>query len=113
MWHGAPWLIDHGSALYFHHAPGWEGEAQRPDAPFERIRDHVLLASANALADADRALARSLTPKVIADVLAFVPDTWLGDTTVDSAARRRAYERYFASRLEAPRHFVEEAARAR
>src|ERR1043165_5641293 len=24
MWHRAPWLIDHGSTLYFHHSPGWD-----------------------------------------------------------------------------------------
>jgi hypothetical protein len=113
MWHGAPWLIDHGSALYFHHAPGWESEGERPRAAFERIRDHVLLTSATALADADRALSAALTADVVADVLALVPDAWLGDTTADSTSRRRAYEQYFASRLEAPRHFVEEAARGR
>jgi hypothetical protein len=113
MWHGAPWLIDHGSALYFHHAPGWEGDAERPRAPFERIRDHVLLRAATALPEADRALAASLTSDVIADVLALVPDAWLGETTADAAARRRAYQQYFASRLEAPRPFVEEAARVR
>jgi len=113
MWHGAPWLIDHGSALYFHHTPGWECVAERPRAPFERIRDHVLLTAASALPDADRALAALLTPDVITNVLALVPDAWLRDATADSASRRRAYEQYFAARLEAPRHFVEEAARAR
>jgi hypothetical protein len=113
MWHGAPWLIDHGSALYFHHAPGWEREAERPRAPFERIRDHVLLKAATALPDADRTLATALTADVIADVLALVPDAWLGETTAAAAARRHAYQQYFALRLEAPRPFVEEAARAR
>lgn len=113
MWHARPWLIDHGSALYFHHAPGWEHDAERPRAPFERIRDHVLVKAASALPDADRALATVLTADVIADVLALVPDTWLGNSPADAAARRRAYQQYFASRLEAPRPFVEEAARAR
>jgi hypothetical protein len=113
MWHGAPWLIDHGSALYFHHAPGWEDDAERPRAPFEHIRDHVLLAAATALPDADGALATALTADVIADVLALVPDGWLGNTAADAAARRLAYQRYFASRLEAPRPFVQEAARVR
>jgi hypothetical protein len=113
MWHAAPWLIDHGSTLYFHHTPGWEHEAERPHAPFERIRDHVLLAAATALSEADRGLSTLLTAAVIARVLALVPEAWLGETAAESAARRRAYQQYFASRLDAPRHFVEEAARAR
>lgn len=113
MWHGAPWLIDHGSALYFHHAPGWERERERPFAPFERIRDHVLLAAATALADADQTAAARLTPVVIANVLELVPDAWLGVTAADAASRRGAYQQYLVARLAAPRHFVEEAARAR
>jgi hypothetical protein len=111
MWHKTPWLIDHGSALYFHHAPEWEGDVDRPRARFERIRDHVLRKAATALPDADRALTAVLTPDVIAQVLALVPDAWLGDTADDAQSTRRAYQRYFVSRLEAPRPFVEEAAR--
>jgi hypothetical protein len=113
MWHRTPWLIDHGSSLYFHHAPGWENESQRPRAPFERIRDHVLLRAATLLPEVDRVLAAVLTAEVIADVLRLVPDAWLGETTAAAGARRRAYEHYFVARLDAPRVFVEEAARAR
>jgi hypothetical protein len=113
MWHGAPWLIDHGSALYFHHAAEWEHDASRPRAPFERIRDHVLLRTATGVPEADRALAAVLAPPLIADVLALVPDGWLGITPADAASQREAYRRYFASRLESPRPFVEEAARVR
>src|SRR5262245_14013264 len=113
MWHGAPWLIDHGSALYFHHAPTWERDMARARAPFEHIRDHVLLAAATALPDADRALIDVLTLDVVADVLAVVPGAWLGQAADDAAARRRAYQHYFERRLEAPRQFVEEAAGAR
>ena len=113
MWHRAPWLIDHGSSLYFHHAPGWEHESERPRAAFERVREHVLLRAATLLPDADRRLAAVLTADVIADVLRLVPGAWLGDTAAAAASRRRAYEQYFAARLDAPRLFVEEAARAR
>jgi hypothetical protein len=113
MWHGAPWLIDHGSSLYFHHAPGWETDAERPNAPFERIRDHVLLAAADRLADADRTMTEVLTSDVVARTVALVPDEWLGSTADDAAAQRGAYARYFASRLESPRRFFEEAVNAR
>jgi hypothetical protein len=113
MWHGSPWLIDHGSALYFHHAADWEHDTARPRAPFERIRDHVLLRAATGVPEADHALAAVLTPEVIAGVLAQVPDVWLGITAGDAASRRDAYRRYLAARLEPPRPFVEEAARVR
>jgi hypothetical protein len=105
MWHRAPWLIDHGSSLYFHHSPGWEHEAARPRAPFPAISQHVLLPRAAAIADADAALSAVLTATVIDDVLSLVPRDW----SIDVAA----YRRYFIARLEAPRAFVEEAAGAR
>ena len=31
MWHKRPWLIDHGSTLYFHHSPGWVDGARARD----------------------------------------------------------------------------------
>ena len=105
MWHRAPWLIDHGSALYVHHTPGWESDATRPRAPFPAIRQHVLLHRASALADADAALSQVLTPAVVDEVVGLVPDAWGID--------RAPYRQYLLSRLEAPRVFVEEAARAR
>lgn len=113
MWHGAPWLIDHGSAMYFHHSPDWHYDAERPLARFERIRDHVLLAAATALGAADDAMSALLSPEVIGRVLALVPDEWLGATANDAASTRGAYQQYFASRLALPRHFIEEAARVR
>jgi hypothetical protein len=112
MWHGAPWLIDHGSAMYFHHAPGWERDVERPRARFERIREHVLLRKALHLDAADQQLSAAMTPDVIAAVLALIPDAWLVESN-DPAAARQAYQRYFLTRLQAPRLFVEEAARAR
>ena len=41
MWHRAPWLIDHGATLYFHHAPGWEDEPARARDPFVLLDRHV------------------------------------------------------------------------
>ena len=105
MWHRAPWLIDHGSSLYFHHADGWHDEPARPGSPFPAIRDHVLLHLASRIREADNGLAAVLTPAVIDGILGLVPADW----DVDVAA----YRRYFLSRLASPRAFVEEAARAR
>lgn len=105
MWHRAPWLIDHGSSLYFHHSPGWEAEPARARAAFPAIREHVLLGAASQIAEQDAAMAAALTPDVIDEILALVPAEWPID--------RAAYRRYFLERLEAPRAFVEEAVRAR
>jgi hypothetical protein len=113
MWHGALWLIDHGSTLYFHHSPGWTADAARAHAPFDRIRDHVLLPWATALEHQDEAMVGVLTSGVIDDVLARVPGEWLGDGGDDPAEVRVAYHRYFRDRLAAPRRFVEEALGAR
>jgi hypothetical protein len=105
MWHRAPWLIDHGSSLYFHHAPGWETDAARPRASFLAIKEHVLLPAADRIRDVDGAMAAVLAPETIDGILALVPGEW----TID----RGAYRRYFLERLQAPRAFVEEAAGAR
>ena len=108
MWHRRLWLIDHGASLYFHHAPGWSAERDRARDPFALVKQHVLLARADAIAVADAELAGRLTPGVIEAVVALVPDSWLpGD------ADRAAYARYLTDRLAAPRAFVEEALRAR
>lgn len=115
IWHRAPWLIDHGSTLYFHHSPDWAADRARPRAVFPAITDHLLLGSATAVADVDAAMAVALTPDVVDGILALVPDDWLDDSASGIAAgdARGAYRRYLLERLEAPRGFVEEAARAR
>ncbi len=114
MWHRAPWLIDHGATLYFHHNPDWDGDAARARAAFPLIKDHVLLRGASALREVDAAMASTLTPAVIDGILADIPDEWLEDRATGSADEMRAaYRRHLLARLEAPRAFVEEAARAR
>src|SRR5689334_8585079 len=42
VWHDKLWLIDHGAALYFHHASSADFGA-RATSPFPAIKDHVLL----------------------------------------------------------------------
>jgi hypothetical protein len=115
IWHGAPWLIDHGSTLYFHHMPGWAADPARPRAVFPAIKDHVLLRRAGRVEDVDADLAAALTPDVVDGILALVPDEWLADADsgLDAAQARSAYRRYLLERLVPPRGFVEEAARVR
>ncbi len=112
-WHGRIWLIDHGAALYVHHA--WRDPDAHARRPFERLRDHVLLPFASSIDDADARLAPRLDADLIADLVAAIPDAWLpNDPAIGGAdAQRAAYRRYLALRLDAPRPFVEEVERAR
>jgi hypothetical protein len=114
MWHRNPWLIDHGSTLYFHHAPEWPANAPA-HSPFAAIKDHVLLRRACHLREVDAALAAMLTPDVVDAILAVVPEEWLdeADAELSAADARAAYRRYLLGRLESPRGFVEEAERVR
>jgi hypothetical protein len=112
-WHHQLWLIDHGAALYFHHA--WADAEAHSRSPFAAIREHALLRWASAIPAAAERLVPALTETAIASVLAQVPDTWLaGDAAfADAAAHRAAYAGYFARRLAARERFTEEAERAR
>ena len=108
VWHGRPWLIDHGAALYIHHT--WrdpDAHARRPHA--ERLADHVLLPFAASIAAADERLAPLVTDGLLEQLVAAVPDDWLALDPVigDAAAQRRAYVAYLRRRLESPRPFVE------
>lgn len=117
VWDRRPWLIDHGSALYAHHA--WDTvDDARTRTPFPLIRDHVLLLAADDVTAADTRLAPRLTPGRLAEVLDAVPDSLLLDPLArggfaDGAAARGRYVRYLSERLEGPRAFVAEAERAR
>ncbi len=113
VWHGRPWLIDHGAALYIHHT--WRDPDAHARRTFERIGDHVLLPYAGSIAAADARHAGRIDEAVLNRLVAALPDVWLPDdpTAGDAAAQREAYVRYLGRRLEAPRDFVGEADRAR
>ena len=113
MWHRAPWLIDHGSTLYFHHAPGWQADPARATDPFPAIKNHVLLRLASRIPEEDEQMAAILTADVIDEVLSMVPDDWIVADPAQAAEARGAYRRYFLQRLAPPRAFVTEAAGAR
>jgi len=113
MWHQRLWLIDHGAALYFHHA--WKDMDQRSKDPFALIKEHILLPFASAIEKADQEMTTVITEEVIRSVVDLVPDDWMKDNSPFSttAETRQAYVEYLTRRLEAPRDFVEEAIRAR
>ncbi|HEY3542758.1 MAG TPA: HipA family kinase [Gaiellaceae bacterium] len=91
-WHGDLWLIDHGAALYFHHAATDDDAHAR--TPFAGIREHVLLPYASSLAAAGERLRPRVTEPLLADIAAAVPGEWL-----DGNDRRR-YVDYLLTRLD-------------
>jgi hypothetical protein len=113
MWHRKLWLIDHGAALYFHHA--WTGMDQRSKDPFPLIKEHILLPFARAVEAADQTMTAAISEEVIKGVVDLVPEDWLKENTPFDTAEenRQAYVDYLTRRLEEPRRFVEEAIGAR
>ena len=113
VWHRRLYLIDHGSALYIHHS--WNDPAEHARRAFPHVRDHVLLPFAGSIAEADERLAARVDRPLLERLAAAIPDDWLRpeEGLPDPDAHRQAYVEYLATRLEAPRPFVEEADRAR
>ena len=111
MWHQELCLIDHGAALYAHHA-GPEWAAPRP-RPFPQIKDHVLLPQASELAEVDADYRARLPPEVLAAIVALVPDEWLTTGDAPPEAQRADYVRFLEARLAAAALFVQEAQAAR
>lgn len=104
MWHGRLWLIDHGAALYFHH--GWSRGVSDPARfaaqPWD-VSDHALvhLVDPDALAAVDAELGARVTPEVLAELVAAIPDEWLepvpgAETPADV---RAAYVAFLSARL--------------
>ena len=113
MWHRRLQLIDHGAALYFHHS--WNDYMQRAADPFTRVKDHVLLPFAAELHEADARMSELITSRVLEDIVALIPEAWLGSDAVfaTSTENRQAYTKYLQHRLTQPHAFVQEAIRAR
>jgi hypothetical protein len=112
-WHRQLWLIDHGAALYFHHA--WDGREDKAVMPFPLVRDHVLLPFASRLAEANARLAPRLAGGAVAAAVAKVPDAFLASDArfASPAEARAAYAGHLERRLASSSLFVEEAVRAR
>src|SRR5580704_14493733 len=113
MWHRRLWLIDHGAALYFHHA--WNNRDDHARTPFSLIKDHVLLKFAGMLEEVDADMAARLSVEKIAAIVELIPDSWLAeDPGFDSRSQQRqAYLNYFKVRLASSKVFVQEAIHAR
>jgi len=112
VWHGQMWAIDHGAALYFHHAwPGRGSDPARFAAQGFDPAKHVLLDVADDLLDVADGLppmhdelAAKVDAALIDEVLAMVPDAWLEptDSLPDPGAVRTAYRMNLLARLDNP-----------
>lgn len=101
VWHGALWLIDHGAALYFHHA--WAGGLTDP-ARFAKQPwnpdDHVFVDLVPRLGEVDAQMRASLSREVFAQIVADVPDAWLADVPQATPEQvRAAYVDFLEARL--------------
>ncbi|PSR52731.1 aminotransferase class I and II [Adhaeribacter arboris] len=113
IWHKDLWLIDHGAALYFHHAGlNWEEQSRRPFAP---VKDHVLLRQATELATVDADFRALLSPARIEEIVAYIPDQWLiSESSSESVEEtRQVYAQFLNTRIAHSEIFVEEAQHAR
>lgn len=112
VWHRDLWLIDHGATLIFQHK--WDDYLDRARAPFEMIREHVLLRWATELSVVDAELAALLTPDAITRIVDSIPEQWLGSDPLFATfdENRAAYREYLLRRLQSPRDWVEDAVRA-
>ncbi len=105
--HGLPWLIDHGSALGFHHQ--WSAVTEdSPARPFP-LETHVLRSRATRVAAIDPSLTARMTREALRNAVAMVPDDFLRtmrprDATAAALVRRReAYVSFLWKRLKSPR----------
>ena len=100
LWHGDAWLIDHGAALYFHHAwPGGLTDPSRFAAQAWDVGDHVFGSCVDLLPGVDAAI--DLTRDDLVACVADVPDVWLepvpGAESGDDL--RAAYVSFLSARL--------------
>lgn len=111
IWHDKLWLIDHGAALYVHHAPG--DFVQRSESPFPQIHDHVLLDVATELEMVSGTCAAMLNEQLFAAMVDQIPASWIEEDELHVSGMRNDYVEFLSRRLEGRDVFVEEALRGR
>ncbi|MCW2924744.1 MAG: hypothetical protein JWM98_2148 [Thermoleophilia bacterium] len=113
VWHGRPWLIDHGAALYVH--ANWKAPEVAARQRFELVSRHVLLPFASSIHEADERLAPRIDRALLEATFAAVPD----DLFEDDALRREppevraAYVDFLELRLAERAGWLDEAEEAR
>lgn len=109
VWHRRLWAIDHGAALYFHHA--WSTPERFAAQPYT-TDDHVLRGYLRGVADVHAQLSPRVTDDLLQEVVGLVPDVWLGadDAHPSPAAARDAYVTHLRARLTSTSWVPEEVA---
>ena len=100
LWHRRLHLIDHGASLVFHH--DWARAARAAQRTYA-ADDHVLAGQATQRAEAAETLAGQVTPELVQQAVASVPDVWLEDEPGfdGPGAVRAAYVDHLLRRLDA------------
>lgn len=113
LWHNELWLIDHGSALFFHHSwNGWE-KAMQSDFPY--VKDHALLRDAALLDEVDAAMHQAISVEDIDAIVDLVPDEWLDEpeSEISVDERRNVYKTFLRTRFLNSKKFTDYAIRTR
>jgi len=97
VWHGNLWLIDHGATMIWHH--NWPSAGAAAQKPYD-ASDHALAPFAPDVAGAAAELAPRVTPELLAECVADIPDEWLADEPgfAGPDALRGAYVEVLAER---------------
>lgn len=113
MWNKELWLIDHGAALYFHHA--WQSWKTQSVRMFDQIKDHVLLPFATELGEAGKFARGILTEELLNKIVALIPEEWLHDESGETLPqeRRNIYVQFLLSRITMSETWEKEAGNAR
>ncbi len=98
FWRDELYLIDHGATLTYQHR--WETAGAAATRPYD-VADHALLGCGPKIDEADGELAPRMTPDVLREAVAAVPDEWLEpEPGLDEPdVIRRAHVRQLSRRL--------------
>ena len=113
MWHKELWIIDNGASFYFHHS--WQNFEAAAKTPFKYVKDHVLLAQATKLVEADAFAKEILTEEFFRNLVNLLPEEWLQWNDADESPQeiRDVYFQFLKTRLDHSKIFLKEAQDAR
>lgn len=112
-WHRELWVIDNGASFYFHHS--WRDFERHALNPFPHIKDHILLPQATMLDEADRFAHSVITPTLLEETIAQIPDEWLqwNHTQETPEEIKAVYMHHLKTRLQHSQNFLNTAKDAR
>jgi hypothetical protein len=112
-WNNELWVIDNGASFYFHH--NWDNWTNHLTRTFPLIKDHVLLKKAEMLTEAAAEIKQLLTPTIIEDIVANIPEDWLSieSEKMTPNEMRAAYIEFITTKLSKIDSLVKEANDAR